>query len=1087
MSQITTATSGVTVLSTAPRAGRDERQKSKEKGFVNAHSEQEETSDGEGRDQPKERLNVVNKIETHKACPACGVEGHSAKDCIQFKDLSLDDRWKVVKAKKLCRRCLTPHSRWPTSTYRADERHGHDSPPAKSDDPRILPVTLYGARGQVDTFAFLDDGSSVTLVERSIANKLGIAGEDSSLCIHWTGGIKKNISNTQLVDLEISGVNNTNRLKAKVVYTVEGLGLPDQSMNFEAMAAKYDYLRSLPVQNLMSAVPGVLIGLNNLHLMPPLKLREGREGEPIATKTRLGWAVYGAIPGREAPFLHRQMHIHGSPTGDELHEYVRSFFAVESLGVIAAPGAVGPDEQRAIKMLTETTKRTASGRFETGLLWRHDYIEFPDNRAMAEKRMKCLEKRLLRDPVLYDNVQKQIADFQHKGFAHKATPEELQRFDPRRTWYLPLGLVINPNKPGKVRLIWDAAAKVDGVSLNSMLLKGPDLLSPLLSVLFKFRERQVAIGGDIEAMFHQVRIREADRSAQLFYWRDSPEKPLETMVTDVAIFVRNRLPQGSKCNPDKAFINDYLDSVDTAEEAAEIALEVAEVHSRAGFHIRNWVSNNAASFYQSQEFVYDNPSEWPEPCEDMVELAPEELRPSFVFAHFVLKPTVKWERFSKWERLVRTMAYVQRFIARKLNREKKPWQVDLTREELQKAEQSLWRLAQSEEYRDEVATLNQNQRVPADQRESLERSSNIVKLCPMLDDAGVLRVSGRIQAAECVGYETKHPVILPRDHPVTTLLLEYYHRRFQHSNNETVMNEIRQNLSIPKLRVLVRLVSNNCKWCEVYKSTPVVPQMAPLPRARLSPFLRPFTFTGVDYFGPYLIKTGRRASSELTKEISLSINKELASTFTDAHTQWRFNPPAAPHMGGSWERMVRSVKAALGAIPLERKLDEESMVTMLTEAEHMVNSRPLTFIPLEGADQESLTPNHFLLMSSSGVQQPVKDPMCEGAALRNSWNQIQHALDEFWRRWSRAGAGFDEHHVVPAGRSGDPEGPVPKPVCASAGQEDPHFQEESPGRQLPAIRSAATKQRNTWYTRRGLTNSSAHHHHVHARTSCARA
>ncbi|XP_058816796.1 uncharacterized protein LOC131680091 [Topomyia yanbarensis] len=140
-------------------------------------------------------------------------------------------------------------------------------------------------------------------------------------------------------------------------------------------------------------------------------------------------------------------------------------------------------------------------------------------------------------------------------------------------------------------------------------------------------------------------------------------------------------------------------------------------------------------------------------------------------------------------------------------------------------------------------------------------------------------------------------------------------------------------------------------------------------------------------------------SRDLSHELHKTINNELSSTFTDAHTQWRFNPPATPHMGGCWERMVRSVKAALGAIPVERKLDEESLVTLLTEAERMVNSRPLTFVPLENVDSEALTPNHFLMRSSRDVQQPVNDPVGAEAAMRCSWNKIQHTLDGFWRRW----------------------------------------------------------------------------------------
>ena len=139
-------------------------------------------------------------------------------------------------------------------------------------------------------------------------------------------------------------------------------------------------------------------------------------------------------------------------------------------------------------------------------------------------------------------LAKQIIGMQQKGYTHKATPNELEEFEPRRTRFLPLGVVLNPKKPGKVRLIWDAAAKINGVSLNTELLSGPDLIVPLLRMMFGFREREVVICADIMEMFHQILIRPEDSCALLYKWRDSPELPLETMVMDVAIF-------GATCSP----------------------------------------------------------------------------------------------------------------------------------------------------------------------------------------------------------------------------------------------------------------------------------------------------------------------------------------------------------------------------------------------------------------------------------------------------------------------------------------------------------------------------------------------------------
>ena len=74
------------------------------------------------------------------------------------------------------------------------------------------------------------------------------------------------------------------------------------------------------------------------------------------------------------------------------------------------------------------------------------------------------------------------------------------------------------NKPGKVRVVFDCAAQYQGVSLNSQILKGPDYMNNLIGVLMRFRQDQVAIAADVEAMFHQVRVRNEDRDALRFLW-----------------------------------------------------------------------------------------------------------------------------------------------------------------------------------------------------------------------------------------------------------------------------------------------------------------------------------------------------------------------------------------------------------------------------------------------------------------------------------------------------------------------------------------------------------------------------------------
>lgn len=120
---------------------------------------------------------------------------------------------------------------------------------------------------------------------------------------------------------------------------------------------------------------------------------------------------------------------------------------------------------------------------------------------------------------------------------------------------------------------------------------------------------------------------------------------------------------------------------------------------------------------------------------------------------------------------------------------------------------------------------------------------------------------------------------------------------------------------------------------------------------------------------------------------------------------WKFIPPAAPHQGGAWERLVGSVKQALSQMEIPEIVSDEQLKNFLIKAEALVNARPLTEVPTH-PDKPVLTPNHFLYGSSNGGSdddffEEENDTETVYARLLQERGEHKEMLNVFWDRWAK--------------------------------------------------------------------------------------
>ena len=440
---------------------------------------------------------------------------HLIYKCEQFNKMTSQDKLKIVRSNRLCSTCLaaTHRARWckePRCCHCEGRHHKllHDvmvttqattqvkscaSSLDQSCDKKIaLPivsVSVFANDRVVKTRALLDPGSTRSFCARQLINQLDITGDDAEINLE-TLSDQKNIA-ASCVTLEIKGRNAKGKhILLHKVLAVDGFPKLESGIVSQEEVGQWDHLFDIVDQQGAESDPEVLllIGQDHPDILRPLEIRRGGDQEPYAIRTILGWTINGPVgPCNAASFISAFI----DATDVALDKQVGRFWEIDH--DVTHKEIEMSIEDKEVAELWERKACLNDDHYVLPIPFKFTPPELPDNRHVAERRLSCLGRRLKRDSNLLERYKSEIDKLLQKGYAEQVVDQGR----PGTTWYIPHHCVLNPNKPDKLRVVFDCAAKCNGVSLNDRVLQGPDLTNNLIGVLLRFREHEVAVMADV--------------------------------------------------------------------------------------------------------------------------------------------------------------------------------------------------------------------------------------------------------------------------------------------------------------------------------------------------------------------------------------------------------------------------------------------------------------------------------------------------------------------------------------------------------------------------------------------------------------
>lgn len=282
----------------------------------------------------------------------------------------------------------------------------------------------------------------------------------------------------------------------------------------------------------------ILIGRDLIDAHVVQDQREGTPGMPYAQKLPLGWVIIG-------PVCLGALHIPDKIT-------VNKTFILEN----GRPSMLRPCENKLVikdnifmktehdekvspsiedkiflELMDKGFQKNSDGRWEAPLPFRTERQRLPNNKSQAVNRALSLDRSLKHNPIKKEHVTAFMNKIFEKGHVEEAPPVP----DTKEQWYLPMFGVYHPQKRDSIRMVFDSSAKFNNMSLNEILLKGPDITNNLQGILLRFRRERVAVTGDVEQMFHNFKVKTDHRDYLKFLWH--PENDLDLPLKEYRMTV----------------------------------------------------------------------------------------------------------------------------------------------------------------------------------------------------------------------------------------------------------------------------------------------------------------------------------------------------------------------------------------------------------------------------------------------------------------------------------------------------------------------------------------------------------------------
>ena len=524
---------------------------------------------------PRKQLSVqTNEPQTirNKFCEYCKMDSHFISSCNFFKEITHDKKSEFVKKTNLCFACLKKNhtskdcrnkatciicsKRHPTILhYYSNEKKGiykvNTNKPEKENKPEnnvkneinpqidetkalssrdrmakkkvmvpIVPAKLKINNIEVSVNCALDSCSSDTWLNEKLLKTLKITPKETNINVTTMNGTN-DLKTKVVYNSELSDVNGNYKVVVPVMYTKNSNSWPfnRDDLATDIDIADYSYLSEVPF-NFTTDDIDVLIGMNVPELFKCEQIIDGEGGGPFASKVLFGWTLNGPV-SRSSKLSHcNRINVSNkSEIDDDLAKYFHDDFVDNKI-----EKAISYNDQRWLNKIETTIKKLPSQHYEIPLPFNDDAY-FPNNKSQIFKMFLGLNKRLTNDENLMKDYSEFMTNMIENKFVERVPTSEIE-CEPGSSWYISHHPVYHKQKC-KIRIVFNCSMKFNGVSINDNLSQGPDLTNNLVGVLIRFRQESVAIVGDIQKMFYQVRLPAKDSNYLKFFWFDSNNEIVE--------------------------------------------------------------------------------------------------------------------------------------------------------------------------------------------------------------------------------------------------------------------------------------------------------------------------------------------------------------------------------------------------------------------------------------------------------------------------------------------------------------------------------------------------------------------------------